>query len=297
VLNLFRAEWIKIVGNRWGTSFLIWIFPVGILAFMVIMAPLVAFVPSMREGDKTSLGLDQALWTEQAIEIWSLPNSLFGRLMILGFTSIVFAGEYQWQTWQNVIPRSRRVWLILVKFLAMSSAAIFAFMLMSIIFAVGWGALVKIAGGTYGPALTGETLAEFMPDYLRQIWLALTLTLISANFAALAGMLTRSILGGVLIGALFTYIEGLSIVGMVLIANLVDRPEIVHLYRLTPSYNVANARSWITNHHATNIQGINLLGDIVDFSDSLNFSVIALLLWVIGLVTLTAYLFHRQDLT
>jgi ABC-type transport system involved in multi-copper enzyme maturation permease subunit len=299
VFNLFRAEWIKIMGNRWVTAFLILIFPVGMLAFVVVMSVLLALVPSMRADESAArLGLDRAEWTEQAIESWAVPNSLLGRLVMLGFTVVVFAGEYQWQTWKNVVPRNRRTALIVIKFLAVAVFVVLAFMLASIIFAVGWGVMVKIAGGTYGPPITRDVLADFAGDYLRQAWLAFTLTLIAASFAALAGMFTRSILGGVLVGVMFTYAEGLSILGMVLIARLVDFPRLVYLYRLTPSYNVANAQSWLTSGRPAGVQGEGtFLGNILDFSDSLNFSVAVLTLWVIGLITLTAYLFQKQDIT
>jgi ABC-2 type transport system permease protein len=299
VFNLFRAEWIKIVGNRWVTAFLVLIFPVGMLAFVLVMSALFILFPSMRTDESTAgLGLDRAEWTEQAVEVWSVPNSLLGRLMMLGFTAVVFAGEYQWQTWKNVVPRHRRAALVLIKFLAVAVFVVLAFVLASIIFAAGWGLMVRIAGGTYGPAITGDVLADFAGEYLKQAWLAFTLTLIAASFAALAGMFTRSILGGVLIGAMFTYAEGLSILGMALIAHLIDFPRLVYLYRLTPSYNVANARSWITHNQPASMQDAGaLLGDVLDFSDSLNFSVVVLTLWGIGLIALTAYLFQRQDIT
>ncbi len=299
MLNLFRAEWTKIMGNRWVTAFLILIFPVGMFAFVVVMSVLIAVLPSMRDQAGTErLGLDHAEWTTQAIKAWTVPNSLLGRLLTLAFAVVVFAGEYQWQTWKNIIPRRRRVPLILVKFLAVAVLVVLAFTLASIIFAVGWGVMVSIAGGTYGPAITGEVVADFAGEYLQQAWLAFTLTMISANFAALAGMFTRSILGGVLVGVAFTYIEGLSILGMALLAHLLGFSRLIELYRLTPSYNVANAQSWFTKGQAAGIQAGNLLGgDFSDFSDSLTFSVVLLMLWVVALVGLTAYLFQKQDIT
>jgi ABC-type transport system involved in multi-copper enzyme maturation permease subunit len=299
VLNLFRAEWIKIVGNRWVTAFLILIFPVGMFAFVVVMSVLLALIPGMRTDESAArLGLDHAEWTRQAIDAWSVPNSLLGRLLILGFTAVVFVGEYQWQTWKNVVPRSRRVALILIKFLAIAVFVVVAFALASAIFAIGWGVMVKIAGGTYGPAITRDVLAGFAGDYAGQAWLAFTLTLISASFAALAGMLTRSILGGVLVGVAFTYFEGLSVLGMALLAHLLDFPRLVQLYRLTPSYNVANAQSWLTHHQPANLQAASaVLGNSFNFSDTLAFSVVVLMLWVVALVGLTAYLFHNQDIT
>ena len=61
MLNLFRAEWTKIMGNRWVTAFLILIFPVGMFAFVVVMSVLIAVLPSMRDQAGTErLGLDHA---------------------------------------------------------------------------------------------------------------------------------------------------------------------------------------------------------------------------------------------
>jgi ABC-type transport system involved in multi-copper enzyme maturation permease subunit len=299
VVNLFRAEWIKIMGNRWVTAFLILIFPVGMFAFVVVMSVLIVLLPSMRDQAGTQqLGLDHAEWTHQALEAWTIPNGLLGRLITLAFAVVVFAGEYQWQTWKNVVPRRRRVSLILNKFLAVAAFVVLAFTVASIIFAVGWGVMVGLAGGTYGPAITGDVVINFAGDYLQQAWLAFTLTLISASFAALVGMFTRSILGGVLVGVAFTYIEGLSIVGMLLLGHLLDFPHLIDLYRLTPSYNVANAQSWFTQGQAAGFESVSLFGsEFPALSDSLVFSVVILIVWVAALVGLTAYLFQKQDIT
>ena len=299
MFNLFHAEWIKIMGNRWVTAFLILIFPVGMFAFVMVMSVLIVLLPSMRDQAGTQqLGLDHAVWTERALEAWTIPNGLLGRLLTLAFAVVIFAGEYQWQTWKSIVPRRRRVPLVLIKFLAVAVFVVLAFTLASIIFAAGWGVMVKLAGGTYGPAITGDVVVDFAGEYLQQAWLAFTLTLISANFAALAGMFTRSILGGVLVGVGFTYIEGLSILGLALLAHLLSLPRLVELYRLTPSYNVANAQSWFTRGQAAGVQAGNLLGSgFPNFSDGLTFSIVLLVVWVVALVGLTAYLFQNQDIT
>jgi ABC-type transport system involved in multi-copper enzyme maturation permease subunit len=299
VFNLFHAEWIKIMGNRWVTAFLILIFPVGMFAFVMVMSVLIVLLPSMRDQAGTQqLGLDHAAWTERALDAWTIPNSLLGRLLTLAFAVVIFAGEYQWQTWKSIVPRRRRVPLVLNKFLAVAVFVVLAFTLASIIFAVGWGVMVRLAGGTYGPAITGDVVVDFAGDYLQQAWLAFTLTLISANLAALAGMVTRSILGGVLVGVAFTYIEGLSILGLALLAHLLSFPRLIELYRLTPSYNVANAQSWFTRGQAVGVQAGNLLGsDFSNFSDGLTFSAVLLVVWVVALIGLTAYLFQKQDIT
>jgi ABC-2 type transport system permease protein len=299
VLQLFYAEWIKIVGNRWRAAFLLWIFPVGTLAFVVVIAALLAIAPLFTNADVTGeLDVDHINWANQAISAWSVPTSLFGRMLVLALASLIFAGEYQWQTLKMVVPHAQRVKLVVTKFVAIAFAIVLAFTLMSLILVVGAFIFAAVGGGDIGPAITGDALAEFGKDYLQYAGLAFTLAIISANFAALASMLMRSILGGTLVGIFFTYVEGLLVAGLVLLAHLFDRPKLVYLYRLTPSYNVDNVRSWITdNRPATDNEILQQLSDMFDFADDAYFSMVILLIWVIGLVGLTAYLFHKQDLT
>lgn len=297
VLSLFRAEWTKTAGNRWVVGFLIWIFPVGALAFMVVMALLIALVPSMRSDQGVErLGLDGVDWTEQAISVWDFPNSLLGRLIVLAFTSFVFAGEYQWGTWKNILPHSNRVAVVLIKFITVGLFVIIAFSLMSAIYGAGMVVLTEIAGGSHGPPVSGPVLTAFTGDYLQQAGLAFTLTLIAASMAALLAMAMRSILGGAIAGIILTYVEGLSILPMVLLAHWLDYPRLVHAYRVTPSYNVANIKSWLTQGVAEG-ENFDFFNNVVDFSDSMTFSIVLLGAWVCALVGLTVYLFNRQDMT
>ena len=292
--DLFRAEWLKIAGNRWVAGCLVWIFPLLAVVIIVVLALILALSATARSGFDED---GPSLWTEQAIGVWNIPNNPIGRLILLGFTAVVFAGEYQWQTWKNVVPRNRRWALILVKFAALGTFVVLAFVLMSILWAVGWGMLTQLADSTYGPAVSRSVLTDFAGDYALAAGLAFTSTLIAAGYAALAGMLTRSILGGVLVGFAATFFENLSIVGLALIGYFLDIPRIVHLYRLTPGYNLLNVASWINDNKAA---GMDVeVGSQVSyvFSDGLAFSVVILAVWVVGLIGLTAYLFQKQDIT
>jgi ABC-type transport system involved in multi-copper enzyme maturation permease subunit len=293
--DLFRAEWLKIAGNRWVAGCLIWIFPLAAVVFLIVAGLILSFSSDAREGFQQDEG---PLWTENAIIIWSIPNNPIGRLILLGFTAVVFAGEYQWQTWKNVVPRNRRVALILTKFLALGVFVVVAFFLMSLIWTLGWGMLTRIAGASYGPRITGEVLDDFAQDYLLAAALAFISTIIAAGYAALAGMITRSILGGVLVGFGLTLVEGVSIVGLILIGWFLRIPDIVHVYRFLPFYNLINVASWLNDHVPATMRPYEdgEYSDIV-FSDSLEFSVVLLAIWVIGLIALTVYLFRRQDIT
>jgi ABC-2 type transport system permease protein len=292
--NLFRAEWLKITGNRWVSGCLIWIFPIVAFGAVVVLGLIVSLSSSARNGFRQD---NNPQWTDNAIAVWNVPNNPVGRLILLGFTAVVFAGEYQWQTWKNIVPRNRRVPLILIKFLALGVFVVVAFLLMSIIWTSGWAVLSQIAGVSYGPKITSDVLSDFAGDYGLAVGLAFTSTLIAAGYAALAAMLTRSILGGVLVGFALTFAENLSIVALIVVGYFLNIPRIVHLYQFTPGYNLLNVASWINDKVALNMDVTVESRATYVFSDSLTFSVIVLAAWVFGLIALTAYLFQRQDIT
>ncbi|MBN1681908.1 MAG: ABC transporter permease [Anaerolineae bacterium] len=296
MLNLFQAEWIKIIGNRWASGFLIWIFPVGAFGFIVIFGLILALSPVAREnarGDDTGPDANTLQWTKQALDVWDFPVGVMGRLILLGLTSVVFGGEYQWQTWKNIVPRNKRIPLILTKYCMLALVIVLAFALMSFIMAAGYGLLARIVGVSYGPALKGSVIVDFAGDYIQKALLALVAIIISTAYAALGTMITHSIIGGVLVGMLLTYAEALSALGMAVIAHFLDQPVILNLYRLTPGYNLQNVNEWLSHGQPDSAN----LFDMLEVSDSLEFSAMALAGWVIGLIALSAYYFHRQDIT
>src|SRR5690606_8593044 len=293
MVNLFRAEWTKIAGHRWLTSCLIWIFPVGAVGFTVAMSAILL----LSESARTSFAADTVTWTETLVGAWSFLNNPLGRLLLIGFTAVMFAGEYQWQTWKNLIPRNRRAALILNKFLALSVFVVFAFALMSVLLTVGMGLLRAIAGASYGPDITAEVLRTTTADYTRSAGLGFLSTLIAAGYAALAGMFSRSILGGVLVAYGLTIAENLSLVALLLIAIFLDFRAIVHLYRFLPGYNLQNLDSWFRIGEPAPLEIAFSGTDRLVVRDSAEFSALVIAAWVVGLIGLTVYLFRRQDIT
>ena len=121
MVSLIRAEWTKAIKNYKLTSFLVWVFPVSQVAWYSIIV-LVGLLGSSNSVDlmMTSSGS----WIEDMMGVWALattfPYNVFGRMLPLAFMAVVFAGEYQWRTWKNIIPRSRRWKLILAKYISLS---------------------------------------------------------------------------------------------------------------------------------------------------------------------------------
>lgn len=288
-LKLLKAEWYKILGNRAPTAFLIGIFPV----FGIMFLSFFVFVVLVSAEAREEIQLDPPLWTDTLVGIWNIPNGLIGRAVILAFVALQFGGEYQWNTWKNIVPRSERVPLVLAKFIMVTTIILLSFTLTSIIAGVGVGAVTKAAGASYGPPISEDILRDFAGDYLLQVTTALVSTIIGAGYAMIAAMITRSILGSLIVSFVIATAEGLSFLAFVLVAFFLKETDILLMYRYTPTYNLFNVMTWLNENHANNLLDWE---DNVVASDSLSFSVIVLFVWVFGLLIATSYAFRRQDI-
>jgi hypothetical protein len=286
---MFRAEWIKIAGNRWVTSFLIWIFPVGALILFTLLSIAVFFSDTLRQETITS-GIDP--WYTTMLGAWDIVNNEFGRWIILAFTAFVFAGEYQHGTWKNLTPRRSRVILIVNKFITLAVFVVCAFVAMTIIVGIGGWVVASIAGVSYG-AVNGEIVRDFAGDYGLKMFINITATFIAAGYAAVAAMFTRNILASVIVGIIINIAET-GIILLLALFELVFNRRIYDVYLFTPGYNLANISSWVNNKegYPVNLGEENMLGP-----HSLELSLIIIAAWVVGLIAFTAWRFQRQDIT
>jgi hypothetical protein len=292
MINLFRAEWSKAAGHRWLAGFLIWIFPVGVIVMYVLIFLTAISSPT---AAVESFNLKTTRWTD-AISVWGVlsdfPGNVIGRMPILAFIATLFAGEFEWGTWKNIVPRNRRAALVLTKFITLGVYVIVAFAAISLIMIVGNGIALKLVGIKYGPELSGPILADFTGDYTLSAVLAFISTLIVSAFAALAALFTRKIVGGVMVGFLISIIEPNTLLLLLWISNFLDRPDLVNLYRFMPTYTIGNISSWIKHHTALG------LGMPLPFPEtSLGSSLIIVGIWVVVLIGLVMVLFQRQDIT
>lgn len=289
-VKLLRAEWYKVAGNRWVVGCLIWIFPILAVLASSIAIVIAVFSTSMREG----LVAEPLAWTDAALFPWAIPTNGLGVLLLLGFTAVVFAGEYQWETWKTIVPHSQRVALILAKFFTVAAFIIFAFTIMSILMVIGMGLLSLVAGSDYGPALNDDAaMRDFVENYAYQMLSAFLFTLIAAGTASLAAMLTRSILGSVIISIFFTIGQTLMAFPLSILSELLKTDAIQHIYRFVPGYQIINLSNRLQGYTP---EGLELQsGEVV--VDSLLFTEAVVVGWAVGLIALTAYLFQRQDIT
>lgn len=288
--DLLYAEWIKTAGNRRLVAFLVWIYPIGMAAFMAVMviAQMVSSGPS-REVILLSAGR----WTDDMLWTWDLitgfPMNVFGRMLLLAFMAAAFAGEYQWNTWKNIVPRSRRSLLILSKLVTVVSIAVIALVLTSAVVGLGQALAHRAGDVDYGPRLSWRAIAPFATAYAREAFLAtLSLTVLAA-FSSVATLITRSLLGGLLCGFGFSILEPQEL--WYVLGTLFDQPGIVNLYRFMPTYNLNNLRSWWVNQSSwvPSTPGFTA-------RPTLLFSSVVLGLWFVGLVGLALFVFEKQDI-
>jgi len=292
MLELLRAEWMKATRNLPLISFLIWILPVGIAASFTIFIVLGFFSESMLTAfDEFSTGQ----WTTDMIVVWtfviSFPANIFGRMAPLAFIVTGFAGEYQWDTWKNIIPRNRRMSLILGKLVVLVAIVLLSLFISSLVLGLMQIIGHAIHGESFGPAFGADVLLDFLASYAQMILIALISVIILAGSGALAAILTRSILGGLLASFFFSVLDAMSMGGLIFLGSLFNKPDLINFYLYTPSYNLDNLRSWFESGSAY------IPMPTFTASPGAGISLVILLAWIVFLVGSSLLIFRRQDIT
>jgi ABC-2 type transport system permease protein len=292
MVSLLRAEWTKQFKNYKLAAFLVWIFPIGVVAALGL-----GIVISLVMGNLVEpLASGPGDWRNDLLGAWGIitafPVNIITRILPLAFIAVAFAGEYEWGTWKNLIPRNRRPKLVLAKLAVPVAMVMISLCLTSVLLGIGSAVSHRIGGQAYGPALSGEVFFQFLGNFGREFALALASLLLLGAFAALGAILTRSILGALLVSFGFSLIDLIGIGILSAIAYFLKKPEVVNLLRFTPNYSLENIRSWLI--HQVPAQSF---GPAFTVEPSLVFSLICLAIWLAGLVGLAIWLFQRQDIT
>lgn len=300
--SLFLAEWKKVTGNRWLVGCMIWIWPLGAIAVALGLMLLALLSPEIRER----LVNNPTKWTDASLLFWTIPNSIIGRLMIISFATILFAGEYRWGTWKNILPRRGRFSLIVMKFITLSIFVVVVFAFTSLVWVLGRGLVQLLVGGAYPPAFD-EIPSIYWRKLILQMVTAFLSTLIIAGVAALIALITRSIVAGVIVGLGAAVIDGIIGAALLIFYSVSELRFFPSLFRFTITYNVDNLLNHATSNEPSpvlsniNVQDSELLGNLkLDpplAGNSLTVSLVIMLFWVILLVGLSAYSFYRQDIT
>ena len=246
MINLLLAEWIKINKNIKLTGSLVWVFPIATAAIYGL--GLLLFGSLL--GDE----VEPTLWVADFSAIWgfinSFPGNVFGRLLPLAFMATVFAGEYQWSTWKNIVPRRSRWALISSKQLVLVAVIVLAFFLTSVVTVFFQAIRHGLADVAYQPAFSAQAFGDFLQLYLREAGFGIISLFLMSAFAAIAAILTRSVLGSLLISLGLSVLELVSGLLLAFIGYFIHWPELANTYQFMPSYSIENIRSWLVNESA-----------------------------------------------
>lgn len=296
MIGLLRAELLKGLKHHKLMSFLVWVYPVGYAAFYLILIPLALTSEGARQGIRPGCPGD---WPTDATTAWgiltSFPGNVFGKLLPLSFMAVMIAGEYEWGTWKNVIPRSRRSALLLAKVLALTLLVGLSFLALSVVPAVGQNIGCTVIGEGAGPPISADAFRSLITNYSRHGFIGLVTLLFMASYAAVSALLTRSILGGLLLSMGISVIDVMSLGLLQFLGSLFNIPGLVDLYVITPSYNLDNLRSWFDT--GSTLASATPNSPLFNFQVSSIGSIAILAAWLLSLMGLAIYLFQRQDIT
>lgn len=293
MLGLLKAEWRKITRNYLVTSFLVWVYPVGIAVWMIGLV-LISFVSTNLA--RNMVELSSGFWTMDMIGIWafvtSFPGNVLGRMLPVAFMAVVLGGEYQWGTWRNTVPRNHRAALIIAKLLNASAIVVIAFLATSIITVIGYALGHAIVDLPYAPNVTISATLESLQTYAEQTLLGFLSLLLLADFAALAAVLTRSLLGSLVASIGLAAVEPMTLLLLVAFGKLIDQPDIVSAYQITPTYHMSNAQSWFLQGKAVAPYFAGMSAE-----PALATSLLVVFGWVVALALVAILVFQRQDIT
>ena len=115
MLSALSAEATKLSRHK-ATWFLVWIYPLGILALLLLGMAIESAQPVGPSRPQSA-----ASWISNTSFIWFVPASGFGRYLIAAYLAVAIAGEYSWNTWKLVVPHRSRTALLAAKLVTVSA--------------------------------------------------------------------------------------------------------------------------------------------------------------------------------
>ncbi|HEX8526673.1 ABC transporter permease [Allosphingosinicella sp.] len=282
MISVLSAEATKLLRHR-ATWFLVWIYPLGMIAVFFIALMLDFF----GAGEAPSEPQTAEGWVRDSAVIWQLATSNFGRFLIAAYAAVAIAGEYGWNTWKLIVPhRARRALL--------GSKLITVFALLYL--GLGLAGLLTAGLSWVQDRLTGDSIPDgvTLAAVLEMQGLAALATLLPMLFtlayAALAAVLTRSMVATLVIAIvvgtaeqLFTAYAGIF---------YPSAPGLISaLYHFLPGYHLANLIEWIVEGQGMDVAlpgGGGPLGWQASLAVAGG--------WAAGLIALTLWRFQRQDI-
>ncbi|HEX8215997.1 MAG TPA: hypothetical protein VF577_00910 [Allosphingosinicella sp.] len=283
MLDALRAEAAKI-GRHKATWGLVWIYPIvllGIIGLIVVMT-------LVNGGDVVDKPPSLAEWLDDAAAFWGAPRQAVARMLIAAYVAVVFAGEYGWNTWKLIVPHRARARLLAAKYALVLILFAIAFMLAAMLFTAGVWTDDVMSGD---PIPAGITFAGLAGAHGTAALGAIAPVLVTIGYASLAAILTRSMVGALIVSIVMIAVE--SIIGSFAPMLAMYLPSAMWaLAHFLPGYHLANLASWIDSGEALSMPFPN--GAVLALGWTASLAVVAA--WIAGLTGAAFALFRRQDI-
>jgi ABC-2 type transport system permease protein len=273
--DALSSELFKLWRNKttwfWGFCFA----PIVALAIGV---GTVVFIRYKETGLAAAMPEDIARQTVNGVSQAASPLTM---LFILIAAGILFGGEYRWETWRLLAPRSSRANLLGAKFLTFAAGA--AFTVLAIGAAAPLTSLLNTMVNHTQLTWSGGSALAFLVTFLEQFLISWAQLLQVGAVAALAAVVTRSILAAVIAPIVLGVVQ----------AALTNMPQGDSLHpspwRLLelPGLSADMLRAFLNR---------GLLSHVTIDPGVATQAAISLLGWIVIAMTVALVTFRRQDL-
>ena len=234
MLDAVHAEALKMRSHR-GTWAMVWIYPILVFAVLIGVIIYRAVAGAGEDAPVSSV----ADWIRDTTIFWHAPGSAPGRILVGAFTALVFASEYNWNTWKLIVPVRHRWHLIVAKWLVIIGFVFTALFLTNIIVLIG--ELISSLQGS--PIPDGVTFSATVKEHARAAAYALIPTIYAMSFATLVAILTRSVLATVVVSIGLVIIEGLlGLLGLFFYQRAPGFTQFI--IEATPPFHIQNLTDW-----------------------------------------------------
>ncbi|RYD95940.1 MAG: hypothetical protein EOP61_18830 [Sphingomonadales bacterium] len=229
-----------------------------------------------------------AAWIADTGFVWHIPSLALFRYLIGAYFALVFAGEYGWNTWKLVVPHAARWKLLTAKYIVATSFLYLAWFVAALVTV----AVTFVRSGLLPePVPAGVTAYGILSGHFHILSLGILPVILTAAYATLAAILTRSTLASFIITIVAVTIDDLF--GKIVQAlSAFGMSWLAAPYRLLPGYHLDNISSWAEKGVAFQLRLMD--GSVIVYPQAFSFAVIAA--WVLGLGLLIFTSFRRQDI-
>jgi len=283
MLDALRAEAAKI-GRHKATWGLVWIYPLALLAII----GMIAVMALAGSGDAAGKTPSLQEWLADTAGFWGLPRQTVTRFLIAAYVAVVFAGEYGWNTWKLIVPHRKRSGLLAAKYGLILILFTISFVIAAALFTAGQATDDAMTGDAF-PA--GITLGGILGAHANAALAAIAPVLVTIGYASFAAVLTRSMVGALIVSIVMITVE--SVIGTFAPMLAVYLPGVMWaLAHALPGYHIANLANWIGDGQALAMPFPS--GSVLSLGWATSLAVIAG--WIVALVAATFAWFRRQDI-